>query len=268
VILVLILVHLLPPPPAQEKGEAMARIEALLQEGAHEEALKALRIYRRKHAETDEEKEEVDALLRAAEGGMDLDAITEEYRKRKRPRRAVTRLDDLVREYRDLPGLISRAEKLRESLRSLYVLQVEDFEKETSESVEDPDLVRHGKRSTRWKPRDREAALDTLLPEPQDWTEHAFFCAWIHSPDRTYPSTQLRISAIEGPLPYAWFEAYLVVDWKGWRNVRIPLRGRQGRFRPHGKPGWTGIGRIMVFQEQGPLTELIIDDVRVEKATE
>lgn len=278
--MILLLMVTLLQPTLQEKEEAMAGIELLLREGAHKKAHKALKTYRRKHAETDEEKEEVDRLIRAAEGGMELDDIAGEYRMKKRPRRTVSRLDDLIHRYRDLPDLLSPAEELRESLRSLYVLEVQDFEatlevkglgltdRDAARTVEDPELVRHGKRSVRWKPRSKSSALDTFLIEEQDWTEYGFFCAWIYSPGKTSPSTQLRISAIEGILPFNWFEAYLEIDWKGWRNVRIPLRGRQGKFRPHGKPSWTDIGRIMIFQEQGPLPELIVDDIRVEKVTE
>lgn len=267
-------------PPAGEKEVAMQRIRDLMEEGAWKEAVKAIESYRRKLAETEEEKAEASRLLVRARGEMELETIGEEYRKRSKVHATVARLNRFLEVYAEVPALVEKGEEFLETVRSRYVLEIEDFEAGAKRGWQieehpgvspetDAKFVRHGRRSIRWKPADRESALlDIRLAAETDWTGYEFLCAWVHNEKKGRRPTVIRISVITGFLPEAWYECWLPVDWSGWQEVRIPRRGQRSRFSPRGKPDWSRIGRLMVHQEQGELIELVIDDIRLEKLGE
>lgn len=271
------------PVPFQEGSEkeaALQEIESLMEAGEWQKAIKAIKAYLRKHAETEEEKEEASGRLTEAEASLELEEIEAEYRKKPRPRRAVQKLDRFVGEYADLDEypdldkLRERAVELRDILRSEYVLIVEDFENWEGISEEDrprmsqvsvPRLVRHGRSSCRWR-----AGIgweECWLKNPlEDWSEYDLFCLWVYNEKKADRPGQIRIEPVSAEDHYYSF--LLTVDWTGWREIRMPLTGKKSRFSRRGRPDWKMIESLGLFHSSlsSRSAEIIIDDIRLEKA--
>ena len=271
-------------PALQEEGEekeaAMERIRARLDEQKWKNAIKEIKSYRRKHAKTDEEKEEVAGLMALAEGHQDLEKIEKDYRKKRKPRKTSRNLAKFLREYSDVPVLVEKGEELLEVARSEYVLVLEDFEdwkagdgdddgkkRERMTVVDDPKFVKHGRKACRWNSGKGWDYWSIESPQP-DWSEYDYFCAWIYNEKVGPRPGRIDIEPTVGG--YHYFRTFLVIDWVGWKEIRIPLTGRASMFGRHGNPDWTSIERVDFDHDDyyggGTAIDIIIDDIRLEKA--
>lgn len=267
----------LPLQEDTEKGAAMEKIRTLMDGGEWREAAKKLKFYLRKYAETEEEKESVSALLALAEGSRELDAIEKRYREKEQPRRATRDLTKLLKKYAEIPELVERALDLRELTRSQYVLVIQDFEESKDEEdgtpwgnfitrETDPKLVKHGESAGRWK-NDYSGTTATTFKSPQeDWSGHDFFCMWIHNEKRGKRPIHMRIEATSSASHrFSYFQA---LDWLGWKEIRMPMNGKKSKFGRYGKPSWNTITYIAIYinDEPGKTSEIIMDDIHLEKA--
>ncbi|MCZ6689763.1 MAG: hypothetical protein O7H41_09180 [Planctomycetota bacterium] len=258
-----------------EKESAMEKIQSLMQQEDWKKAIKAIKTYHRKHAKTDEEKAEVSDLLTTAEGRLALDEIETYYRKRQKIRKPVRDLNKFIGEFEEFPELVEKAKGLLQALRSQFVHVLEDFEEWDEDDptraggkmtpVEDAKLVKHGEKSARWKTG---TGWSSLLIDCTglDWGEYAFFCAWIFNEKKSPRPSYIRFDPTSG-MDHYW--AYrLAVDWVGWKEIRMPLSGRGSLFSKHGNPQWDSIEylRIRHDDEAGGRLEVILDDIRLEKA--
>ncbi|MCZ6601502.1 MAG: hypothetical protein O6952_00690 [Planctomycetota bacterium] len=275
---VFLLVLLIGSPPTSadsEKESAMEEIQSLMQQEDWKKAIKAIKTYHRKHAKTDEEKDEISDLLTTVEGRQDLDEIETYYRKRQKIRKPVRDLNKFIGEFAEFPELVERAKGLLQALRSQFVHVLEDFEVWDEDDptraggkmtpVEDAKLVKHGKKSARWKtgPGWSSYAIDCT---GLDWGEYAYFCAWIFNEKKPSRPSYIRFDPTSGGDHY-W--AYrLVVDWVGWKEIRMPLSGRGSLFSKHGNPHWDSIDYLQILHDDdaGGRVDVILDDIRLEKA--
>ena len=66
-----------------------------------------------------------------------------------------------------------------------------------------------------------------------------------------------------------YFQYLLTIDWTGWREVRMPLQGKRSKFGKHGNADWSMIERLDFEHDDdtGTAVEIVVDDIRLEKAT-
>jgi hypothetical protein len=272
---------LLPPLLGREEDKQAAReeIETLMEARDWKGAIKVIKKYARKYADTDEEKAEAQTWRDTAEGLKEIEEIQESYAKKKRARRASRDLMKVLEEYGHVEEVKEKAEEIHNAVRSSFVLVIEDFEKlgEMSEEdleaelagrrrslVDDPKLVKQGDYAARWNTGLSWTTWSFDSPA-MDWREYEFFAAWIYNESPGPRPGYLEIELRSGGWHY--FEALLAIDWKGWREVRIPLRGKQSKFGKHGNADWAHIERIDFdhWDDSGVAVNIIIDDIRIEK---
>ncbi|MCZ6691878.1 MAG: hypothetical protein O7H41_20010 [Planctomycetota bacterium] len=279
---------LIPSASAHEEGDResdLKAIHSLIEAGEFKDASKALKAYKKKYGRSAEEKERIESLTDLLEGSKDLAKIEDDYRKKQKPRRTAEKLGRLVEDFSQHPSLVKRATALLDAIRSEYVLVLEDFEGRKTGNKEldkllgrlgvprakgmtltdDPRYVKHGKWSCRWKLTKGGSTHVISTPE-NDFSGYDYFCAWIYNGQRGGRPAQLRVDATSG-----WDTMYsyvFAVDWKGWREIRMPLRGRNSKFSRHGAVDWSAINFISIAysaESPGPLN-IVIDDIRMEKA--
>ena len=132
--------------------------------------------------------------------------------------------------------------------------------------VEDSKFARHGDFAGRWSPGKSWVNWSVGVEEP-DWTQYDFFCVWIYNAKVGPRPGQMEIEAHSGGQHY--FQYLLTIDWTGWREIRMPLRGRTSKFGKHGNADWSMIERLEFEHDDdtGTSVEIIVDDIRLEKAT-
>ena len=256
-----------------EKEEAREKIQVLLDGKEWKDAAKKLKAYLRVHAQTEGEKGEIAYLLGKARSHVELDKIAGEYRRKEKPRSTARRVARFIQEHLDYPELLTEAEELRDVARSEYVLLLEDFEdlvekgkkKRRHETpVTDPVIVKHGRKACRWSTEPDGYSSHSMQSPEKDWTGYDFFCAWIYTEE--VPEIPLHIRVELSSIGADRFSYLLAIDWKGWKEIRLPLRGASG-FSKIGKPSWETIGYVfMKRNDRGRPTEIIIDDIRLEKS--
>ncbi len=69
----------------------------------------------------------------------------------------------------------------------------------------------------------------------------------------------VEINATDGD---AGFQAKM--DAVGWKEVRIPLRGRKSNFSRKGTPSWKTIRTLRLWKPIGTSIDIVLDDVRLE----
>lgn len=269
------------PVVAQEgsaKEEAMEKIQTLLDGGEWKDAARALKLYKRKHADSDEEKEEASQLMDRANGFLKFEKIEADYRKKEKARKASKELTKLLGKYHHVPDLKEKASELLDAVRSTYVLVIEDFEDWEAEEgeddgrisrkraiVRDPKFVKHGEASCRWSAGRGWGYWRIDSPE-LDWTKYDLFCVWIYNEKLGKRPGRIEIEPRSGGWHY--FQYYLAIDWVGWKEIRMPLRGRTSKFGRHGNPDWSSIETIDFDHDDdvGTSVNIIIDDIRLERA--
>ncbi|MCZ6689221.1 MAG: hypothetical protein O7H41_06420 [Planctomycetota bacterium] len=262
------------PSQESEKEEAWKKTQELMERGAWGKAIKALKSYKRKHAETDEEKERLAGLIARAGGEKDLAEIQKKYRKNSKVRPAMKKIKKFIRKFENDDDLRGRAEEFREAVRSTYVAVIIDFEESedwpkdadvaglTPET--DPGMVRHGEQAGRWKTGIGSKWFQ-VVPETKDWAPYSYFCFWIYSAEKPGRPGYIWMQARSNPGDY--FEYVYPIDFKGWKEVRIEFRGKRG-FGTYRKPQWSMIEDFTFSHagETGIPIDVVIDDVRLEKA--
>jgi hypothetical protein len=255
-----------------EKDESRKKAQALFDGGEWKKAAKAFKVYLKKHAASDEEKEEIRGLLRRSEGEEAWSKISGKYQKDRRLRSAVSGIRRFLEEYGDILELWERATEFREGLRSQYVGIVCDFEDadwpemedvKSLEPVDDLEMIKHGDQAARWKTG---LARERLFLEPptRDWSGYTYFCFWIWSARKTHRPGYLTFQAVTSPGHL--FQRIYCVDFEGWREVRIPFSGKDG-FGKMGMADWKSIEEFSIVHQASaaiPL-DIILDDIRLEK---
>ena len=82
-----------------DKDDARQKIESLIDQGDWKAASKAIKSFRKKHAETDEEKADCDRLKALAEGSEALAKIETDYQKKQHPRKTSRSLGKFIAKY-------------------------------------------------------------------------------------------------------------------------------------------------------------------------
>lgn len=255
-----------------DKEEARKKAQTLIDEGEWKKAAKAFKSYLKKHADSDEEKEEIRGLLRRAEGEESWAKISRKYQKDRKLRSAVSGVRKFLDEYGDIFELWERACEFQDGLRSQYVGIVCDFEPEdwpeeedvkSLETVEDFKMIKHGNQAAHWR-----TGLSTerlfLEPPTTDWSGYTYFCLWIYSAKKTHRPGYLTFQAVTSPGHL--FQRVYCIDFKGWREVRIPFSGKDG-FGKMGMADWKSIEQFSIIKPGSTAIsmDLILDDIRLEK---
>lgn len=95
----------------------------------------------------------------------------------------------------------------------------------------DEQLKREGDASIRWEPK-RAQTLKFTKP-PMSWADARYIKLWLHSSVRTQYSIQLAIgTAPERGEKYAWLSTMIPLDFRGWREIMLPL----DEFTKQGEP--------------------------------
>ena len=98
--------------------------------------------------------------------------------------------------------------------------------------------------------------------EDTDWTKYSALVMWIYSKEKT---GRFTIDAVTRGDDY--FEAWNNITWTGWKEVRIPLRGKGSRFSRIAKAKWSRITRFRIWKNDGTPLDIVIDDIRLERIT-
>lgn len=266
-------------PPDDPKEEARGKIDSLLENRQWKDAAKAIKTYKRKHARSQEEKEEAENLLALAEGHRKIQSIQEEYARKKRARKCVLDLRKVIQKQGHVPEVKERAEELIDAARSTYVLVIEDFEDWADDCEEDEEirderrkclvddekLVKHGDWAVRWTTGVGAAFWFLDSPTP-NWAEYDYFCCWIFNEKVGKRPGYLEVEPQTASGHY--FQALLPIDWVGWKEFRIPFKGKGGKFGKEGKASWDAIEGVWLDHHSwsGIGVDVIIDDIRLEKA--
>jgi hypothetical protein len=264
--------------PSPDKEQERERIDSLIRQEDWKAAKKALKAYLKKHADSPEEKEEIRTLLDRATGLITLEKIQKEYQRTARIRRAVGKVTKLLEKHGHDAVLRERAEGLLADIRSRYVHVLDDFEVWQDKDGEactkrgdvvietDPEWVKEGRRSGRWTSKSGGSCF-WVKPQETDWTDYDLFCLWIHNGRREGPRMgHIRVQVVckDG----GSFTTLIALEWEGWRNLQIPLRGRGGRFLTDGRGDWSDILTVYMYQVDILPTPIgiVVDDIRLEKA--
>ena len=271
-----------------EKYAAMEKIRVYLDNGEWRAARKKLKIYLKKHASTSEERSEISILIQKAKGFEVFEKIQKEYQRDEKARRAARKIQDLLLDFSDVPDLVKLAEECLETLRSQYIFVFDDFEgwpdPEAEKKMDSEeraklgprmtglvletreDRVKQGHQAGRWKSKGGGGSV-SLPPILEDWTGFDFMCMWIFN-EKVYPKhiQHLRVHVSSGGPNF--FRALIALDWKGWKEIRLPLRGRKSPFGKYGHGEWSSVTFVFIEHVDSlprPL-DLVFDDVRLEKA--
>ena len=276
------------PQEVQEKHSAMEKIRGYLDNGEWKAAGKYLKIYLKKHTSTTEERSEISALIREAKGFETFEKIQKEYQRGEKARKATGKIQDLLLDFSDVPDLVKLAEEYLEALRTQYIFVFDDFEgwpnpeaEKKMDSEEKKKLgpritglvletrearVKQGHQAGRWTSK-RGGGSISLPPILDDWTGFDFMCMWIHN-DKVYPKhiQHLRVHVSSGGPNF--FRALIALDWRGWKEIRLPLRGRKSPFGKYGHGDWSSVTFVFIEHVDSlPRSlDLVFDDVRLEKA--
>lgn len=267
-----------PPAEGSPKAIAMAEIRRLMKDGSWKRAIKKLKTYGRRHADTPEEEEQASHLRKEAEGRLAFEKIEAAYEKRKRLRETAVKLSGLMEEYGDIPGLLETAEALLETVRAKFVFVIEDFEPGRGSRVlmrrhpghsvvKKPEPVKRGEQAGKWDPVAANSVTYTFSwVKSMDWSEYNELCLWVYNEEKERDLTKCRIVIMTDPPPFAGHhDFWFTVDWVGWKELRVALQGGKGGFQRHGQADWSKTERIMIHQEKGDPSVLFFDDIRLEK---
>ena len=275
------------PQEDPEKHAAMERIRGYLDSGEWKAAGKYLKIYLKKHASATEERSEISALIHKAKGFEAYEKIQKEYQRRQKARKGAGKIQNLLRDFADVPDLVKLAEEYLEVLRAQYIFVLDDFEgwpdPEAQKKMDREekmklkpmstglvletreDRVKQGHQAGRWTAK-RGGGSIALPPILDDWTGFDQMCMWIYN-EKVYPKNiqHLRVHVSSGGPNF--FRALIALDWRGWKEIRLPLRGRNSPFGKHGHGKWNSVAIAFIeHMDWLPLPlDLVFDDIRLEK---
>jgi hypothetical protein len=239
--------------------------DALIASGELKEAKTLLR--KRRLKAKGAERETCVLLLRQIDAEKAWAKLTKSLEKKKYtrvPLMALARLERFRAKYQDVAPLKARATTAIDKVRETVYTMVDDFEKELPSGlkrVDEPEHVKHGDRAASFVTH-RGGSAQVFLDSPQsDWTEFDALVLWIYAKKK---GGRLTIDVTTGGSNY--FEAWSNVDWTGWREIRIPLRGSKSRFARNGVANWENVSSLRLWKPSGTSLDIVVDDVRLERA--
>ncbi|MCZ6691863.1 MAG: chondroitinase family protein [Planctomycetota bacterium] len=216
-----------------------------------------------------EEKDELSVLLERVNGEKAWVKIVEAHGSSKAPRRILKKIEEFRKEFGEHSHLARRAEELRSLIRSDLIYMIEGFETggldaDRGRTVLESADIKEGKQALRWTSKDLEMDYLYVYPDRTDWTGYSYLCMWIYSEE---PQTSLQVTAITKYDAY-WPEQYsstIRLDFKGWRRIRLALRGKRRSFAKSGRADWASIDSICLIKEEGKRLNIILDEICLEK---
>jgi hypothetical protein len=132
------------------------------------------------------------------------------------------------------------------------------------------DHVKVGKFSGKWADHPRFPTIWTKYV-PTDWSGYESISLWIYSELATNEQIVIAPHSDSNGTPYKDFFMHpFTVDWKGWKQISIPLSD----FEACGKPaGWDHINALYFYtkilnRSPNPYTVLYLDDIRLQTGTQ
>lgn len=259
-----------------EKEKAHAEALALAESGDWAGALRAFRRYRKEFGLTEDESREVKGWMRRAEGEIALREIEEEYLETSNARRAVEQLERFLKEYGEIEALRVKGRDLRSRAEEVFRPLILSFEgdrwprrssgspplKET-----DPDRVRDGKRAARWRlPGESRSSRFWVRPRIENWSSYTLMRVWVFSETRPERPGSITIEIGSEDLRRR-AKHRIPVDFKGWKEIVIPLRGPKGQFGDVARVDWQKVTVIEFVYHRAckvPL-DIVLDDIRLER---
>ena len=126
------------------------------------------------------------------------------------------------------------------------------------------DDVKEGQYAFRWisKTRDEDFVSPDLAET--NWSDYDYLCMWIRVDN---PGGRINLHAITEFKPQfpVQFSGYVILSWKGWKRVRLPLRGNKSTFAQDGKAVWSYIEELRFEKEEGCMLDLVLDGLCLER---
>ena len=65
-----------------------------------------------------------------------------------------------------------------------------------------------------------------------------------------------------------YFTRIIALDWEGWRNLRVPMKGKKAGFASDTRADWSDVHHLYFYQIDTHPTpfDVVLDDIRLEKA--
>ncbi len=214
------------------------------------------------------EKERLELLLRRADGEIAWEKASRDLDKAPSYRAKREIVDRFLASHGETAELRTRAEARLKELVESYCLTLEDFEGEELpdddlSAVDDPKLVKQGRRAARFRSDDRLDEQSVYIyseEESTDWTPYSTLVLWIFAEKS---GGRLTIDALTDHDNY--FEVWNNIDWTGWKELRLPLEEKGCRFSKEGKPEWSEIGSVRFWKQRGGTIDIVLDDIHLEK---
>ena len=268
------LVLLAAPPAHPQEGESTAekierlkeRLEQQMGDEDWDEALKTVRGLRFVLGE--EGRREYDEEILRINGELYWRKVKAKKLVARNDTDVLAMLDEFLERFATDEVLRRRAEAMRKSIQKKHGSVIADFEDglarvTSGEGTITTDPVMEGKQALRWSVIGKKAkGTLTIKCRRKDWTKYDTLHFWIHPKQR---GGRLALEAVTSKGNY--FECVDDVRWGGWKGFRIPLHGRSSRFRARGRPRWTEIKYFRVRRIGDDDLDIVIDDIRLEKAS-
>lgn len=257
--------------PLHDEDERRAALRKQIQEQMEsgEWSKAAATIKKLKRTAEGQEKEELEALLRRANGEAAWAKIESAREASAKPKRLLRLVERFLEKHGENKEFRRRARTLREETLQGAICMVADFEERKTaahrgRTVLVQDRVMGGENALRWiseSPHDDYLFLDS--PET-DWSKYDSLYIWIHCEKPQGTITLSAISKYDPDHPDAFCKV-LRLKWRGWRRMRLPLRGKT--FSKKGRPDWASIQTLCLEKKEGATLDLIVDEVCLEKTT-
>lgn len=210
------------------------------------------------------EKAMVEKMLFRTMGEIAWGKLKKSIKEKHKPHVVVAKVGKFIKKYKESRPLLKKAEVYQQSWLDKIYTTIEDFEDDREldydiQLISNPKLVKQGKRAGRWH-TEKFKQYHILIKCPRDWSAHHTLVLWIHSKKKGGRLTFDVLSDKEN-----YFEAWNVIDWVGWKELKIPFQGKKARFRKEGRPKWTRIDSLRIWKDEGKGIDIIIDDIRLGK---
>lgn len=209
------------------------------------------------------------ALLTRIDGREAFCKIQDSWKKSKHPKKAESQLARFLKKYAKSSELRKLVAPLQKEVREALYHVIEDFEEEVDPeywiAVRGSEKVRQGEVGARWRSQRLDESTAYLYCDVKDWTQYTHLVLWIYNADAKKGGTITLDPYGEGP-DEDYFQYLLTVNWKGWKELRLPLQGKKSRFQRHGKADWKTVDTLRFYKEDGRKIDIVVDDVRLERA--
>ena len=255
-------------PPGDDEvnlDELREQIATEVRAGEWSAASKSIRLLK-KHGKS-AVKEEVKSLDEWRKARKQLLALDEKWRKNKLTlEAALPRFEAFLQQHRKQPYLQEELiQKFTQFIESAFVL-IEDFESyplgHQQERMSVVNSPRHwGSQAARWTDERMSDEKWSVFSQTSDWTEFEALVLWIHA-EKPGQVFEVRVWLKDGK----GAKAPVQVRWKGWKQVRLPLRGKRAPFRIDPGGDWSQVNSIQFYKDEGIKVDVTIDDLYLEKS--